>query len=165
MWNTGIIRRLDDSYRISLPKNICRKIGLKPFDPIAIDADDNSIILQKYKTKYKTKIEPDGDIYVLEYKFAITDSNDNVTTDSIIQLFSTFEKGRTAFFKLMQSEIENLELKNVQITSTNVTADIPDDYMLFSNFTSDGQHYFGFGSREHWEKSYTSIRLIKKSVK
>lgn len=158
---TGIIRRLDDSYRISLPKNVCNKIGLKPFDPVNIYADDNSITLQKYKTE----IEPDGDVYILEYKFAITDSNDKVATDSIIQLFSDFEKGRTAFFKLMQSEIENLELKNVQITSTNVTADVPDEYMLFSDFTSDVQHYFVFGSRKHWEKSYTSIRLVKKSVK
>lgn len=161
MHHTGIIRRLDDLYRISLTKDVCDKIGLKPFDPVEIYTNDDSVTLQKYKTE----IEPDGEIYILEYKFAITDSNDNSTTDSIIQLFSTFEKGRTAFFKLMQSEIANLELKNVQITPTKVTADVPDEYMLFSDFTSEIQHYFVFGSREHWERDYTSIRLFKKSVK
>ena len=161
MCRTGIIRRLDDSYRISLPKDVCDKIGLKPLDPVEICTNGDSIVLQKYKTE----IEPDGDVYILEYKFAITDSNDNCTTDSIIQLFSTFEKGRTAFFKLMQSELENLELKNVQIMPTKVTADVPDEYMLFSDFMSETQHYFVFGSRKHWEKDYTSIRLFKKSVK
>lgn len=46
--HTGIVRRIDDIGRISIPKDIRRRFRIKEGDPIEIGENDDSIALRKY---------------------------------------------------------------------------------------------------------------------
>lgn len=46
--HTGIIRRIDDVGRISIPKDVRRKFHIKDGDPIEIGENDNAIALKRY---------------------------------------------------------------------------------------------------------------------
>ncbi len=47
---TGIIRRLDDLGRISLPKNVREMLTLQDGDPIEISVQGNKVVLEKYNS-------------------------------------------------------------------------------------------------------------------
>ncbi len=49
MKNTGIVRRLDELGRITLPIELRRTLGVGERDPIEIFVDEDRIILQKYE--------------------------------------------------------------------------------------------------------------------
>lgn len=51
MKNTGIVRKLDDLGRITLPKEMRRVYGINIGDPIEIYSDEDMIVLKKYETK------------------------------------------------------------------------------------------------------------------
>lgn len=50
---TGIVRRLDDLGRYTIPKEIRRVLGLKEGDPIELyfDQENKTIMLKKYETE------------------------------------------------------------------------------------------------------------------
>ncbi len=48
MKSTGIVRRLDNLGRITLPIELRRSLGIDDRDSIEIFTEDNKIILQKY---------------------------------------------------------------------------------------------------------------------
>ena len=49
MKNTGIVRKLDELGRITLPIELRRNLGIEDRDPLEIYVQDNQIILQKYE--------------------------------------------------------------------------------------------------------------------
>lgn len=49
MKNTGIVRKLDDLGRITLPIELRRTLDVAERDPLEIFVDENSIILKKYE--------------------------------------------------------------------------------------------------------------------
>ena len=49
MKNTGIVRRLDELGRITLPIELRRNLGVGERDPLEIFVEDERIILQKYE--------------------------------------------------------------------------------------------------------------------
>ena len=49
MKNTGIVRRLDELGRITLPIELRRTLGVDDRDPLEIYVEDSKIILQKYE--------------------------------------------------------------------------------------------------------------------
>ncbi len=49
MKNTGIVRRLDDLGRITLPMELRRTLGCEVRDPLEIFVEDDRIILKKYE--------------------------------------------------------------------------------------------------------------------
>jgi transcriptional pleiotropic regulator of transition state genes len=51
MKDTGIVRKLDDMGRITLPKELRRTLDLNPDDPVEIYVEGNEIILQKFEKK------------------------------------------------------------------------------------------------------------------
>ncbi|MBR1743617.1 MAG: AbrB/MazE/SpoVT family DNA-binding domain-containing protein [Lachnospiraceae bacterium] len=51
MKSTGIIRRLDDLGRITIPIELRRSLGIIDRDSIEIIADDDQIILKKYNSE------------------------------------------------------------------------------------------------------------------
>lgn len=50
---TGIVRRLDDLGRWTIPKEIRRELGLKEGDPLELyfDRENKTIVLKKYEVK------------------------------------------------------------------------------------------------------------------
>lgn len=72
MKNTGIVRKLDELGRITLPIELRRVLDLGEKDPVEIFTDDDRIVLQKY---HETKcscgateklVEVDGRYYCPE---------------------------------------------------------------------------------------------------
>lgn len=49
MKSTGIVRRLDELGRITLPIELRRTLGVSERDPLEIFVDEGRIILQKYE--------------------------------------------------------------------------------------------------------------------
>lgn len=49
MKNTGIVRKLDELGRITLPIELRRNLGIDDRDPLEIYVQDDQIILQKYE--------------------------------------------------------------------------------------------------------------------
>ena len=49
MKSTGIVRRLDELGRITLPIELRRNFDVNERDPLEIFVDDDKIILKKYK--------------------------------------------------------------------------------------------------------------------
>lgn len=49
MKNTGIVRKLDELGRITLPIELRRNLGIEDRDPLEIYVEDDQIILQKYE--------------------------------------------------------------------------------------------------------------------
>ena len=49
MKNTGIVRKLDELGRITLPIELRRTLDVTERDPLEIYVDENKIILQKYE--------------------------------------------------------------------------------------------------------------------
>lgn len=49
MKNTGIVRKLDELGRITLPIELRRTLGVDDRDPLEIYVDDGKIILSKYE--------------------------------------------------------------------------------------------------------------------
>ena len=49
MKNTGIVRKLDELGRITLPIELRRNLGVGERDPLEIFVEDEKIILQKYE--------------------------------------------------------------------------------------------------------------------
>ncbi len=49
MKNTGIVRRLDELGRITLPIELRRTLGVDERDPLEIFVEDENIILRKYE--------------------------------------------------------------------------------------------------------------------
>ena len=49
MKSTGIVRRLDELGRITLPIELRRTLGVTERDPLEIYVDEDKIILQKYE--------------------------------------------------------------------------------------------------------------------
>jgi bifunctional DNA-binding transcriptional regulator/antitoxin component of YhaV-PrlF toxin-antitoxin module len=47
---TGIVRRIDELGRITLPIELIRTLGVAEKDPLEIFTDENKIILQKYES-------------------------------------------------------------------------------------------------------------------
>ena len=48
MKNTGVVRRLDELGRITLPMELRKTMNLKEKDELQISVDDGKIILEKY---------------------------------------------------------------------------------------------------------------------
>ena len=59
MKNTGIIRRIDDLGRITIPREIRRTLNIKEDDPFELFVTDEMVCFQKYYVEkgYKEKIE------------------------------------------------------------------------------------------------------------
>lgn len=51
MRTSGVIRRIDDIGRITIPKSVIDAIGSKYFEPFEIIYDDSGIYLKKYPTE------------------------------------------------------------------------------------------------------------------
>ena len=49
MRTTGIVRRIDELGRITLPIEIRRNLNIDEKDPVEIFVDENSVILKKYQ--------------------------------------------------------------------------------------------------------------------
>ena len=49
MKNTGIVRKLDELGRITLPIELRRNLGIDDRDPLEIYVENDQIILQKYE--------------------------------------------------------------------------------------------------------------------
>lgn len=49
MKNTGIVRRLDELGRITIPIELRRSLGIKDRDALEIFTEDNCIMLEKYE--------------------------------------------------------------------------------------------------------------------
>ena len=48
---TGIVRRVDELWRVVIPKEMRRQLNIEERDPIEITCDGTSIILQKYENR------------------------------------------------------------------------------------------------------------------
>ena len=48
MKSTGVVRKLDDLGRVTLPIELRRNLGIEEHDPLEIFVDDDRIILKKY---------------------------------------------------------------------------------------------------------------------
>jgi AbrB family transcriptional regulator, transcriptional pleiotropic regulator of transition state genes len=55
MKNTGIVRKLDELGRITLPKELRRTLGIEDRDPLEIYTEDDTIVLKKYSGIDKCK--------------------------------------------------------------------------------------------------------------
>lgn len=77
MKSTGIVRRLDELGRITLPIELRRTMGATERDPLEIYVDENKIILQKY--------EP-SDIFTGEKEDLYDFYDKKVSKKSIIEL-------------------------------------------------------------------------------
>lgn len=49
MKNTGIVRRLDELGRITIPIELRRSLGIEDRDALEIFTENNSIVLEKYE--------------------------------------------------------------------------------------------------------------------
>lgn len=49
MKNTGIVRRLDELGRITIPIELRRSLGIEDRDALEIFTEDNCIVLEKYE--------------------------------------------------------------------------------------------------------------------
>lgn len=77
MKSTGIVRRLDELGRITLPIELRRTLGVGERDPLEIFVDEDRIILTKY--------EP-SDIFNANKNDLIDYCGKKVSRDSIIEL-------------------------------------------------------------------------------
>lgn len=77
MKSTGIVRKLDELGRITLPIELRRTLGVGERDPLEIYVDEDKIILTKY--------EP-TDIFTGEKNELFDFCGKKVSKDSIIQL-------------------------------------------------------------------------------
>ena len=77
MKSTGIVRKLDELGRITLPIELRRTLGVGERDPLEIYVDEDKIILTKY--------EP-TDIFTGEKNDLVDFCGKKVSKDSIIQL-------------------------------------------------------------------------------
>ncbi|CUH93897.1 AbrB/MazE/SpoVT family DNA-binding domain-containing protein [Herbinix luporum] len=77
MKGTGIVRRLDELGRITLPIELRRTLGVGERDPLEIYVDEGRIILQKY--------EP-ADIFTGSKDNLIDYHDKKVSKESIIEL-------------------------------------------------------------------------------
>lgn len=77
MKSTGIVRKLDELGRITLPIELRRTLGVSERDPLEIFVDEGKIILQKY--------EP-ADIFSGDKDDLIDYCGKKVAKSSIIQL-------------------------------------------------------------------------------
>ncbi|SFS04448.1 AbrB/MazE/SpoVT family DNA-binding domain-containing protein [Anaeromicropila populeti] len=77
MKSTGIVRKLDELGRITLPIELRRTLGVGERDPLEIYVDEDKIILTKY--------EP-TDIFTGEKSDLVDFCGKKVSKDSIVQL-------------------------------------------------------------------------------
>lgn len=77
MKSTGIVRKLDELGRITLPIELRRTLGVGERDPLEIYVDEDKIILTKY--------EP-TDIFTGEKSNLVDFCGKKVSKDSIVQL-------------------------------------------------------------------------------
>ena len=77
MKSTGIVRKLDELGRITLPLELRRTLGVGERDPLEIYVDEDKIILTKY--------EP-TDIFTGEKNELFDFCGKKVSKDSIVQL-------------------------------------------------------------------------------
>ncbi len=77
MKNTGIVRKLDELGRITLPIELRRNLGIGDRDPLEIYVDGETIVLQKY--------EP-ADLFTGEKGDLIEYCGKRVSRDSIKEL-------------------------------------------------------------------------------
>ena len=62
---TGIIRRIDELGRVTLPVELRHSLGLKPHDSVEISVDGDSIVLKKYAPRC---VFCDGDNSLIVFK-------------------------------------------------------------------------------------------------
>ncbi len=77
MKSTGIVRKLDDLGRITLPIELRRTLGVEDRDALEIFVDEDKIILTKY--------EP-ADVFTGEKESLYDFCGKKVSKDSIVQL-------------------------------------------------------------------------------
>ena len=77
MKSTGIVRKLDELGRITLPIELRRTLGVGERDPLEIYVDEDKIILTKY--------EP-TDIFTGEKNDLVDFCGKKISKDSIVQL-------------------------------------------------------------------------------
>ena len=77
MKGTGIVRRLDELGRITLPIELRRTLDVGERDPLEIFVDEGKIVLQKY--------EP-ADIFTGSKDNLVEYHNKKISKDSIIEL-------------------------------------------------------------------------------
>lgn len=53
---TGIVRKLDELGRITLPKELRRTLGIEDRDPVEIYTEEDAIVLKKYSEADKCKL-------------------------------------------------------------------------------------------------------------
>lgn len=77
MKNTGIVRRLDDLGRITIPIELRRLLEIGDRDSVEIYTEDNKIVLQKYDSDAKCDIFDGSKDDLIEY------NGKNVSKNSI----------------------------------------------------------------------------------
>ena len=77
MKSTGIVRKLDELGRITLPIELRRNLDVNERDPLEIFVDDDQIILKKYNP---------SDIFTGEMENLIEYKGKKVSTNSIREL-------------------------------------------------------------------------------
>lgn len=81
---SGIIRRIDDLGRVSIPKEIRKQVGIEEGDPLEIILDGDKLYLEKYISSYEYEK------YVLGIIERIT--NDTYMTDNKIKAISLLKE-------------------------------------------------------------------------
>lgn len=77
MKSTGIVRRLDDLGRITLPMELRRNLGIKEKDQLEIFTERDSIVLRKFES---------GDIFTGTTDDLILYHGKKVSKESIIEM-------------------------------------------------------------------------------
>ena len=77
MKNTGVVRRLDELGRITLPMELRKVFGIEERDSLEIYVEDDTIILKKFK---KSCIFCNNDDNIIDFK------GKNVCSECIAQL-------------------------------------------------------------------------------
>lgn len=54
MKSTGVVKRLDSEYKISIPATICNALMIKPGEPLELFITDDAIIFKRYLLPVKT---------------------------------------------------------------------------------------------------------------
>lgn len=56
MRRTGVIRRIDELHRVTIPKEMCRQLGLAEGAPLEIFLENDGIVMKKYVVADDIKI-------------------------------------------------------------------------------------------------------------
>lgn len=122
MKNTGYIRNIDGSGRISIPIELRKKFKVQEGEALVINHNDESIILTKYShvADNKSFIKKSGDKFNLAfgYNVIITDLDDIIYSNKNFETTKVSEKTINDILNRDLSKLEELKL-NKEITIKN----------------------------------------------